>query len=810
MSSERTFTPNARDPRLNRPAPYGATSRDAARKLFVSPSASRQHESRADVPGDQFIRRLSELIQAAVKTASLTSEKETIQRKQSTTEGLLKRAKAQSSFPSTTAFFQQAWNDEGGHLARIDDALKEHLLHYEKLEKTLNANWVSSVISGPSLGDKYDQLKEEIETTKQNARRSEDEASSLREHNRSLEENLKSLQARMTMLEKSLENHGTSLNRQAEDHSSRLKEISLELEKRVESVSTKVEESMSARFQTELYEWQKQRKVLGTELESMRTFQESFSVAINKVDQTTKEQQEKISDIESLRQRVDILDNRLGSVESTRAAPPISTARNEPNMDQASVSNLRSRVQSLENLLNQLQGLQEMKDDLHFSEVEDLKKSQVLVSSELEGVKNNCNTLSDEVKTIRESNPATALQQVANLSGSLQNTQQLVETVRVGLHSLETRYNSLTTEPLARHMVTAFQEMYPNAGQLLEHYSGLKGAVDNLYQTQNNTIMQAKQEATLCLDELNKLRNDHASLLQSLTPLWERHEQYKTQGLPASHDDIHKLQSELHALSTRFEGSISRYDSQFKSRQESDDRLVEGLRDERSRFDSRVSSVANSLERLTNNVEEVRSANASSLAKLEIHTNGIKSLQDDLQELQQTTSDRHQTFLDQLGDIRKAHSAHDINISSLLNRISELERSENLRHQELHEQLSELKKAVEAKEFYPQSTSAIVIEDQVLNTTDYSPADSEEAARILNVAETNPTLALREKKKKKKRPRPSAFSEDEKNTVTPRQESPRSLSSGASPFEQGEPTENIRPKKKKKRKMASTEPISLD
>ncbi|OGM45726.1 paramyosin [Aspergillus bombycis] len=811
MSSERIFTSYARDPRLNRPPPLGTTSLDTpSRKVFTSPSASRQYEPRADASGDQFVQRLSDLIQAAVKTASLTSEKETIQKKQSTTEGLLKRAKAQSSFPSTTAFFQQTWNDEGGHLARIDGALKEHLSRYDQLEKALKANWASSLIPGPSLVEKYDQLKEEIETTKQDAKRSKDEAFSLRDQNRSLEDTLKSLQARMTMLEKSLENHGASLKKQTKDHSSLLEEISLEFEKRLESTSTKLEEGISTKFRVEVGEWQKQRTALGTELESLRTCQESFSAAISKVDQTTKEQQQKISDIESLGQRLDILDTRLGSVESTKTAPPASTATNEPNVEKVSTSYFQSKVESLESILNQLQGLQEMKDDLHFSEVEDLKKSLVQASEELVGVKNDCNMLSDEVKTLRESNPATALQQVANLSGSLQNTQQLVETVRVGLHSLETRYNSLTTEPLARNMVVALQEMYPSASQLLEQYSGLKTAVDNLCQSQNSIVRQTQQEAALRLDELNKLKNDHASLSQSLAPLWERYEQQRTQGQPPSHDDIRKLQVDLHTLFTKFEESTSRYDSQFRSRRLSDDRFMEGLRDERNKFDSRLSQVASSLEGLANDVEAVRSVNASSLAKVEMHASDIKSLQDDLHELKNATSDRHQAFLDQLGEITKVLSAHDTNISSLLDGVGELERSEKLRHKELHEQLDGLKKAVEAKEFRPRAVSPIIVEDQAPNPTDDSLADTEEAARILNVAETNPTLALREKKKKKKRPRPSGLSEDEKTPIMARQESPRSLSSGASPFEQGEPTENKRPKKKKKRKMLSTEPIPLD
>ncbi|KAB8271929.1 hypothetical protein BDV30DRAFT_137828 [Aspergillus minisclerotigenes] len=831
MSSEHTFTSNARDPRLNRPPPpYGTTSQDTQpRKFFTSPSASRQYEPRADAPGDQFVQRLSDLIQAAVKTASLTSEKEVIQKKQSTTEGLLKRTKAQQGFPSTTAFFQQTWNDEGGHLARIDGALKEHLSRYDQLEKVLRANWTSSIIAGPSLVDKYDQLKEEIETTKQDAKRSKDEATSLRDQNRSLEDTLKSLQARMTILEKSLENHGTSLSQQTKDQSCRLDEISLEFEKRLESVSTKVEESVSTKFHVEVDEWQKQRTALGTELESLRTSQKSFSVAIGKVDQTTKEQQQKISDIESLGQRLDILDTRLGSVESTRTAPPAVTATNDSNVDKVSASHLQTKIESLENILKQLQGLQEMKDDLHFSEMEDLKKSLVQASEELVIVKNNCNVLSSEVKTLRELNPSTALQQVANLSGSLQSTQQLVETVKVGLHSLETRYNSLTTEPLARNMVVALQEMYPSASQLLEQYSGLKTVVDNLCQSQNTVIRQSQQEAALRLDEINKLRNDHASLSGSLAPLWEHYEQQKGQNPPPSHDDIGKLRVELQSLSTKFEGSISKYDSQFRSQKQSDDRFLDGLREERNKFDSRLSQVASSLESLANDVEkvrsvntgslerlandvgEVRSVNTSSLAKVETHASDIKLLQDDLHELKKATSDRHQAFLDQLGDITKAHSAHDTNISSLLDRISELERSEKLRHKELHEQLDELKKAVEAKVFHPRAVSPIVVEDQAPNPTDDSPADPEEAARILNVAETNPGLALRErKKKKKKRPRPSGLSEDEKTPTIARQESPRSLSSGASPFEQGESTENKRPKKKKKRKMASTEPIPLD
>lgn len=832
MSSERTVTHNTRDPRLNRPLPSTPASLDtpsrivaapptAPRQYSVQPAYSAPTDARVDIPGDHYIRDLSDFVQAAVKSATLKSEKESLEKRRSSTESLLKKAKSHSSFPSTAAFFQQTWNDESGHLARVDGALREHRSRYDNLERALKAHWTSSITCGPDLGEKFNQVKEDVEAAQREARQSKDETYSLQEHNRSLEDMLKALQARMAIMEKSLDNHTTSWTKQAKDNLFRFEQISSEFENRMESVSTKIEESFSMKLQKEACERQKQKSALDLEIESMRTSQESISGTIGKVDQSIKEQQQKVSHIELLGQRLEDFNTRLVSLESIKRAPN-STAANESALDKDAASHLQTRVQSLEDILRRLQGLQEMKDDLHFSEVEDMKKAMVQASGELHGMKNNYNKLSDEMKSLYEKNSATTLQQVANLSGSLQNTQHLVESVKVGLHSLETRYNTLTTEPLARNMVAVMQEMYPSAGQLIEQTSSLKTLVENeitslkkglesLWQNQNTILRQTaqtQQEATSRLDELNRLRNDHTSLSQSLAPLWER---YNTQEQTPSLDDLRKLRAELHTFSTKFEEYTSKQESEVKSRKHLDGRFMEGFREERNKFDTRVSQVANRLEKLVNDVEEVRSINTSSFTKVESYASDIASLRDYIRELEKTTSEQHQALLGQLGDITKEHSTYGTDIASLVNRISELKQSEKLRHKELHEQLDELKKVVEAKELRPRKTPPIVVEDRVLVPTDSNSANAEDAARILNVAENNPTLALREKKKKKKRPRPPGLSEDEKSPIV-RPESPRSFSSAASPFgAEDTPTENTKqPKKKKKRKIVSTEPIPLD
>ncbi|KAF7586568.1 hypothetical protein BBP40_008667 [Aspergillus hancockii] len=830
MGSERPVPPNTRDPRLvNRPLPSRTTSLDApSRVLPGTPVAPRSYtqqpansappDARADAPGDQFIRSLSDLVQAAVQTASLKSEKEALEKKKNTTGSLFQKAKAHSSFPSTAAFFHQTWNDEGGHLASVDRALGVHRSTYNQLERAIKKNWVSSMNSGYSSEENVNQLKQEIEATKRNAKQSKDEASNLREYSHSLDEKLKSLQIRMSMLEKTLEHHSTSLNKQTKEQYARLDTVSSEFEKRVEGVSSKLEESISTKLKTEGDEWLRQKSALNTELQALRRSQESFSAAIRTVNQVVEEQQQKVADIALLGQRLNDFDSRLSSFESARTTSD-STAT-ESTRNHASALQLQSRVQNLEDILKELQTLQQMKDDFHFSEVDDLKKVLEQASGELNSLKNNYGKLSDEVKDLHDAQPAAALQQVIGISESLQTTQQVVDSIKVGLYSLETRYNNLTTEPIVRNMVAAMHEMYPSNSQLIEQVAMLKSLIDkdsaavkmnieNQWQKQNTFIRQVQQEAALRLDELNKLRNDHTSLAQTLTPLWER---YNAQDQSPSRGDLHKLQTEFNTLSTKFEEYISKHDSQFKSRKETDDLFMEGLRDERNKFTSRVSQLASSLEKLANDVEEVKNVNTGSLAKVESHAGDIGSLRDSIRELDKTTSNQHQALLDRLATINQDHSAHGTDITSLLDRIGELERSEKLRHKELHEQLDGLKKAVESKEFPPRTASPILIEDQAPISTDTNAASPQEAARILNVAETNPTLALREKKKKKKkRPRPSGLSEDEKSSIT-RPESPRSISSAASPFGREEtPTDNTkRPKKKNKRKIVTTEPIALD
>ncbi|KAE8152442.1 hypothetical protein BDV25DRAFT_128001 [Aspergillus avenaceus] len=800
MSSERSVPPNpTRDPRLaNRALPTKSAPIDIPPRR---PSTA--HDDTSD---DKFILRLSQLVQEAVQTCSLKSEREVLEKKKTTTEGLLRKAKNHSSFPSTTAFFHQTWTDEDARLTRVDGALKEHQSRYEALEKRLKENWNTTVSS--SVSDEHlAQLKQEVETTKQAANKSKDESASLRQQNRSLEDTLRSLQGRMTILEKSVENHSASLVKQGKDNTSRFEQFSSELEKHLEGASSKLEESISTKLKTESVEWHQQRTSLGTEIETLHSAQQVLTGTVGQLTRVIGEQRQEVSNIKPLNQRLDVINARLDSLGTMKTASAV-------NNEQP------SQVQSLEGMIGDLRQVHEMKDELQFSTMDEISKMLNGTTEELNDVKSSHKKLEEALKALQDGVPATGLKELAGLSGSLQTTQRLVDSIKVGLLSLETRYNSLTTEPLARNMVIAMQEMYPSAGQLIEQTSALrmqvdreltllKGSIETVGQNQHAFARQVQQDAALRLEELNRLRNDHSGLSQSLKPLWER---YNAQGHSPNQEDLRKVQAEFNTLSAKLETYIANIDEQMDSKKKQDELLLKNIRGERDNLTGRVDNLAISVDKLVNEVEGMQTANTSNLNKVESHAGDIQLLRDGIHELKEATSNQHQTFLEQYQGMKESHGTHGTDIASLLERISELEHSEKTRYQELHEQLDKLREAVEAKVFPSGNASPDVVYVQPQLPKEESPTGPERTARIFSMAETNPTLALREKKRKKKRSRPSGLSEDER--LLHRSASPRSFSSPASPLGiEGTPLDHSRrmKKKKKKRKIqSSTEPITLD
>ncbi|GFF40433.1 hypothetical protein IFM51744_04462 [Aspergillus udagawae] len=868
MDVDNPTNPPSRDPRLvsrNRPAPARTASLDTGilgppngHKLGVEPPNNSPPIDRQDgAPGDQFIRALSELIKAAVDTATREVEKDKLLKKKDTTEGLLRKAKAAPSFPSTTAFFQQARKDEDSQLTRMDETITKHQAHYRQLENSLKTKWVHLLPRNNSDSDeKIDRLRDEILALKKRVGDSESDVS--REKYQLLETKTKMLQDRVVLLEKTSGNHATSINAQMR--------YEKEIKERVDMLGSDIaqfpsQETVLKHFSSEVEELKRITMTLDAKLSSLQKAQEEYSGSLERLNKSIDAQRERLdaSDDTSttFEKKFKDIHERLAPIEKVQvtlseapATAPIDASNIELRLKNVENnlskiprpdSSLQSRVQNLSEKLQQLQDLQAMKDELHFAEMEEIKKSAVdkaeiqslkdsysrvageiqkmsqsdraaaVDKAEIQSLKDSYSRLADETRRLSQSdpavdkaemqslkelssrlaediqtmsqwNPTAALQQIKTVDTkintvdvALKNSNRLLESVRVGLHSLETRYNHLSTEMVVKNMVVAMQEMYPSAGQLAEQITTLKNQAEKEISSLKKTIEQLGQAQNSQKALVNHLQDDVGQRSAEVSHLRESFGKVAHQvsalteqlgGVRALPDKLQQLHANFDSLTEQYREHVSEIKDHIKGKE-----AVDGQ--------NRI-ELDESLRELKDQVQNL----SSGLNQMKIAMNEITSNRKDLQSL----DDRFRRF----------------------------EESVSADHRDLSEQINALKVSLESQQSIVQALDSLPENGMQSPKREESSAGSDVAPlpKYAEIAEANPALALREKKKKKKRPRPSTISDDEnERSFGARNESPITFSSPAHTLdnEDASPSESKRKsKKKKKRRLITEGPITID
>ncbi|RAL02406.1 uncharacterized protein BO80DRAFT_34098 [Aspergillus ibericus CBS 121593] len=575
---------------------------------------------------DQFIRGVSDLVQAAVIAANSQSEKERLQKRRETTENLLKKAKSHASFPSTAAFFQQSQKEEDVDLTRVDDALKKHAAHYKQLENALRAKF-SSIISldTPRNEDRLNQLQRDLQYARNGMGNTQSEIAKLRDYNINLESKMKAIQDKMSALDKTATSHASTLSthtRLTKETSERITKITSELETASVAKETQNE---SAVLKMHIDELRTQASDLGVKIESLQQSQRESAGQFDKLT-TSIDDYRKQHDTQSSENTRSLaaLNARLSSVEQKRMqpSPPAEGTTTVPSVIFKELESrlhklesdfsgqykpdptLGTQVQEMKDRHYEMQKIQEMKDDLQCSQMEDLKRVWETGARELEKIQANHARLKEEMKGLsqNQTNSAMVQEQIAGLSTGLRNTQHVVDTVKVGLQSFEARYNSLSTDAIVKNMVVAMQEMYPSTTQLTEQISIMKGwferevpamkaAVNRLHYDCLSLREDLQKETALRVEEVARLRRDHTNLTQSLAPVWERlTAQSQNRWLTA--DDLRQLHGDLHSLEAKLNEHTSKVDGYMTSRIEEEKSLVQNLNLDRADLHRQVKALA--------------------------------------------------------------------------------------------------------------------------------------------------------------------------------------------------------------------------
>jgi len=813
-STSFNIPPPIKKPTLERQTsiPLGSSSTPKA-AVLLPPNEPPKPVVKQDNPRDgSFIQSISELVQAAVAMAVSRSEKERLRKKKEMTEGLLKKAKAYANFPSTVAFFQQASNDDHVDLTRMDGTIKEHLSNCCQIERDLVTKWgLLSPSSSGASGDTINNLQRELQTVKEEAANTKAELARLAGSSPTRTGPIQTLQDRVILLEKTLGNQTALLYEQAKTvqaNDERLTSLSSEMKKGAAPSPT--QESPSAQYMKDIEDLREKYKKAEATMRALVECQEALSKSIGQINEDIEEHRRKLNDINvgpisEMKKRMDSFSSHLSSLAGKVVAEnPIAQSANgnvesmgpikdmeqrlqklEENQAAPQVNNgqVGQSVQALNGRVDELAHLQSMKDDLQFSEMEEIKKLLAQQSEEFKGLKDGYGKVSAEIKAIAQSNPAAALRQIQDLSGSLSVTQRVLESIKVGLHSLETRYNNISTEPIVKNMVVAMQEMYPSASQLTEQVTALRNHIDKdilplratveqLSKSHTSQVAQLQKDTAVQLEERNQSKAENSRMEQSVASLSER---IKIQTSAPTQQQFNQLQSKVDSLEKKMNEHTSNISGQLRSKQSSDEFLVQSLDHELEHFNEEFQRLSGELKGMLSKLSQLQSANTINMETTKSHAGDIESLLDRMRHLEDCASNNHKQLLEQFDNIKKA-----------------VESQEGvLMDGQTTEEPQSPQQKVEGDE---------ELESEVSEKPMESPANGDSSTI---------SYGLREKTRKKKRPRPSNnASDDERPELNSGSNSLRMLTPGV----EGTPSDGKKKtKKKKKRKIIrDTEPITLD
>ncbi|KAL4872744.1 hypothetical protein BDV12DRAFT_125777 [Aspergillus spectabilis] len=576
----------SRDPRLNRPSlpPSRLSQHEIQQRPPSDPLQLSAADARNDVSGDQFIRGIGELVQAAVLEATHKSERERIQNRRSNTDSVLRKAK-NSAFPSTVEFFKQTQTDEDRVLTNINAKIKHHESQYQRLIDDLGNKWAASTNSKASKSDdKVPQLQQDLKVANDKIAALHRDVENLLGKNQSLQDQLSNQQRGfagytnlLALLQNKVDGFST-LKKDMEDLStlkkgmedlSTLKKGMEELPALKESVDElsnlkknidelfplkKGTDDVSAlnrntdelkkymgelsSFKTDVSDVSKRLKLLeertpqppeGTTSQTSKTLNE-LSKQYKLLEQKTTEWGEKVVSLSSTYQRISQLPSQVDQTLKSHQQ-----RLEQLTNGHAANPKLDKDVLSLKSRLDELQDIQSTKDDLVFADMEEIKKI-------LDVAQKNQKELSESVKQLSTAIPAEPVDpKLAALYGDVQN---LVEPLNIALRSLEARYNNMTTEAVVQHMVVAMQEMYPSAEQILKSMTAQKNYLDEELPPLKSKIQQLEIHAnasTMFQREIESIKAEQKRLSLSFGAFLERYSKF-------SPEEYHGLQSHVKSL----------------------------------------------------------------------------------------------------------------------------------------------------------------------------------------------------------------------------------------------------------------------
>ncbi|KAL4949507.1 hypothetical protein BDW69DRAFT_198040 [Aspergillus filifer] len=569
----------SRDPRLNRPSLPNSRWSEHGESPHRPTAGSRQYSAPAlqnDAPRDRFIWGMNELMRMVYFENTNLSKKEEIQKKRSEAEGMLRRAKAQSAFPSVLDGIQHQRTELDRALAEVDDKIQNQDTQRQRLVSELGNIWAT--VANPKSSqaeEKVLQLQQDVKLANEKIASLNSQIANLVSHNKSVDSQLKGLRDKLD----------------------------------------------------------EQQSVISVQQRSFGSYTDSLTVTKNEVDVLRK-------DLIPLKKVLDDCSSRVKHLEERPVQKGDGiTVDTQKALDDFSIrfksleqkTEVESDILSINNRFEKMREILSTKDDLQFHEMEMLQKS----FTQLKQVQDH---LSETMKDTLLRTPKEPLDTKINgllteVRGFHEQVGQ-IEVVNMAIQSLETRYNNVSTEGLAQHMLGAMRELYPIPDKIIGDLTGHAHELVSLRQKIDQLDTKGTMSPAL-QNELRVMKTAHENLRATVSDISKRY-----QGIDPQ--QVLLIQTRLDALAEK----QSTADGALHQKEANDNALVRKVKDENQSLHNRVTSLQGDLEKLNSEFNQAKPAAAHD-------EEGLRLLETRIAALEESTTQGYNKLKAQVDRIKK-------------------------------------------------------------------------------------------------------------------------------------------------------------
>ncbi|KKZ63219.1 hypothetical protein EMCG_02424 [[Emmonsia] crescens] len=455
------------------------------------------------------VRSLEEFASHVASIAAISGERERLRKRSQAESAALRKASDRNfQYPSIAKRLKTGKKELDNELATVDGKLQIHQKMQEELIKELAANFNSGQQEAQTRLE-LEQLKKDLRETKADIKNATNVQDGISATLNALKSSTKSNEEKIAFMEQ------WRSSAEAE-----LKNLRSEFITNQDDRQTAIESTVTnhLRYSIELKGHQQQQtfdsslKLIRDERESAelsaKAREEDFSKRLDNLDRMISEHGKAFKE----------LGERTDSLMHSHSKP---IANGSPTFNTSA------------EVMNQIQNLrqvQEAKDEAIADELDKYESrvaclEDVVTKLKQKGGRNethafgaNTPQANAELEQLREA--INRLNQyVENRFQHVENQSRTIQAHQIALHSLETRYNHLSTEPIVQQMVVAMQEMYPHASIVQQEIPNIQEKTNKLISTLNSVrrdIGTAENARTALINDITTEKDRMTEQISSL------------------------------------------------------------------------------------------------------------------------------------------------------------------------------------------------------------------------------------------------------------------------------------------------------